>query len=74
MAFLGIPFSLRSGRSSGIAMGVAASIGIGFTYFIFNSILVSFGQTGVLSPLISAWAANLIFAATGIWLAMTVND
>lgn len=74
MAFLGIPFSLRSGRSSGIAMGVAASIGIGFTYFIINSILVSFGQTGVLSPFISAWAANLIFAGTGIWLAMTVND
>jgi lipopolysaccharide export system permease protein len=74
MAFLGIPFSLRGGRTSGIAMGIGASLGIGFTYFIINSILVSFGQTGVLSPAISAWAANFIFAGSGIWLAMTTND
>lgn len=73
MAFLGIPFALRSGRSSGIALGIGASIGIGFSYFIINAILISFGQTGVLPPLVSAWAANVIFALSGIWLAMTVN-
>lgn len=73
MAFLGIPFALRGGRSSGIALGIGASIGIGFAYFITNAILVSFGQTGVLLPLVSAWAANIIFALSGIWLAMTLN-
>lgn len=73
MAFLGIPFALRGGRSSGIALGIGASIAIGFIYFIINSMLISFGQTGLLPPLVSAWAANLIFALTGIWLAMTVN-
>jgi lipopolysaccharide export system permease protein len=73
MAFLGIPFALRGGRSSGIALGIAISLAIGFSYFIINSVLLSFGQAGVLSPVISAWAANLIFASLGIWLAMTVN-
>lgn len=73
MAFLGIPFALRSGRSSGIALGIGASIGIGFAYFITNSIIVSFGQTGILPPVVSAWAANLIFALSGIWLAMTLD-
>ncbi|WP_298435483.1 LPS export ABC transporter permease LptG [Geobacter sp.] len=73
MAFLGIPFALRGGRSSGIAVGIGASIAIGFAYFITNSILISFGQTGVLPPFVSAWIANLLFALSGVWLAMTVT-
>jgi lipopolysaccharide export system permease protein len=73
MAFLGIPFSLRGGRSSGIAMGVGVSLIIGFTYFLTNATLVSFGQTSVLPPLVAAWAANILFAAAGIWLIMTVD-
>lgn len=73
MAFLGIPFALRGGRTSGIAIGIGLSLGIGFSYFIINAIVLSFGQAGVLPPLVSAWAANLIFAAIGVWLAMTIN-
>lgn len=73
MAFLGIPFALRGGRSSGIAVGIAVSLAIGFSYFIINSMLLSFGQAGALPPTISAWAANCVFAALGVWLAMTIN-
>ena len=73
MAFLGVPFALRSGRTSGIAVGIGLSLGIGFCYYAFNAVLLSFGQGGVLPPLVSAWAANLIFAAVGMWLLMTVD-
>lgn len=73
MAFVGIPFSLRGGRSSGIALGIGLSIGIGFAYFIINAILISFGETGILPPLVSAWAANFIFALSAIWLTLTMH-
>lgn len=73
MAFLGIPFALRSGRSSGIALGIGISLAIGFLYIIINSVLISFGQAGVLPPVIAAWATNFIFMLAGIWLAMTVE-
>ena len=73
MAFLGIPFALRGGRTSGIAVGIGVSLGIGFGYFAINATLLSFGQAGVLPPIVAAWAANFIFAAGGVWLAMTVN-
>jgi lipopolysaccharide export system permease protein len=73
MAFLGIPFALRGGRSSGIAMGVGISLIIGFAYVLVNATLLSFGQTGALSPLMAAWAANLLFAAAGVWLILTVD-
>jgi lipopolysaccharide export system permease protein len=73
MGFLGIPFALRSGRSSGIAVGIGVSLGIGFSYLIINAILLSFGQTGMLPPIVSAWAANMLFVMAGIWLTMTIN-
>lgn len=73
MAFVGIPFSLRSGRSSGIALGIGLSIGIGFAYFIINAILISLGGTGVLPPLVAAWAANFIFALSAIWMTLTMH-
>ncbi len=73
MAFLGIPFALRSDRSSGPAIGIGISLVIGLTYFIINAFLVSFGQAGALPPLVAAWAANILFSASGIWLALTLD-
>jgi len=73
MAFVGIPFSLRSGRSSGVALGIGLSIGIGFAYFVINAILISLGGTGVLPPLVAAWAANFIFALSAIWMTLTMH-
>ena len=68
MAFLGVPFALRTGRTSGIAVGIGVSLGIGFCYYAINAVLLSFGQGGVLPPLVSAWSANLIFAGIAVWL------
>lgn len=73
MAFVGIPFSLRSGRSSGVALGIGLSIGIGFAYFVINAILISLGGTGILPPLVAAWAANFIFALSAIWMTLTMH-
>ena len=74
MAFIGIPFALRGGRSSGIAVGIGISLGIGFLYVIVNSIIISFGQVGLLPPIAAAWAANFIFLLAGIWLSMTIDN
>lgn len=73
MAFLGIPFALRGGRSSGIAFGIGLSLGIGFLYVMLNSIIISFGQVGLLPPMAAAWATNFIFLLAGTWLSMTVD-
>ena len=73
MVLLGIPFALRSSRSGGIAMGIGASIGIGFAYFVVNAVLLSYGRSGVLTPVVAAWGANILFMFGGIWLAMTAK-
>jgi lipopolysaccharide export system permease protein len=74
MVVLGIPFALRSSRSGGIALGIGASVGIGFAYFVVNAILLSYGRSGVLPPVVAAWGANLIFVLGGVWLSMTVKN
>lgn len=74
MVLLGIPFALRNSRSGGIALGVGSSIAIGFIYFVINAILLSYGRSGVLSPIVAAWGTNLIFILGGVWLAMKIKN
>lgn len=74
MVLLGIPFAMRNSRSGGIALGIGASVAIGFAYFVVNAILLSYGRSGVLPPVVAAWGANVIFAAIGIWLSKTVKN
>ncbi len=68
MAFLGIPFALRKGRDSSLALGVAMSIMIGVAYFILQAMLLAFGYSSALPPVLAAWAANLLFFLFGCWL------
>ncbi len=74
MAFLGIPFSLRDGRSGGLGFGIGISIAIGFAYFIINSLLLSLGQAGAIPPPLAAWTANILFAAAGLWFTLTADS
>ncbi len=68
MAFLGIPFALRKGRSSGLALGIAMSVMIGVAYFIVQAIALAFGYSSALPPILAAWFANLLFLLFGCWL------
>jgi lipopolysaccharide export system permease protein len=73
MVLLGIPFALKNSRSGGISKGVGASIGISFAYFVVNAVLLSYGRSGVLTPVVAAWGANAVFMMGGIWLSMSVK-
>ena len=74
MVILGIPFALLNNRSGGLALGIGASIAIGFAYFVVNAVLLSYGRSGVLPPVVAAWGANFLFVLGGIWLSMTVRN
>ncbi|MDD2852103.1 MAG: LPS export ABC transporter permease LptG [Desulfuromonadaceae bacterium] len=74
MVLLGIPFALRNNRSGGIAKGIGASVGIGFAFFVVNAVLLSYGRSGVLVPVVAAWGANILFMLGGVWLTMTIKD
>jgi lipopolysaccharide export system permease protein len=50
------------------------SLVLGFTFWVLFAITVSIGQTGLLHPLVAAWAANILFAAVGIYLLLRVES
>jgi lipopolysaccharide export system permease protein len=74
MVLLGMPFAVKSGRSVSAALGIGQGLAIGFSYFVFNALLISLGHNGVLPPVVSAWAANVIFAMIGLWLMLTLEQ
>ncbi len=74
MGILGIPFALRIGRSGSMAQGIALSIAIGFTYWLFNAFCLSLGKGGALPPLMSAWIANATFGLLGMYLFLHVRQ
>ncbi len=74
MAFLGIPFALKKGRGTSLAVGISIALAIGLTYYLLQSFLLAFGYAAALSPLVAAWAPNLLFLLLGVWLMMSVRE
>ena len=72
MAILGIPFSFTMGRK-GALYGIAAGVLIGIFYWGTFGVFGALGVNGLLSPLLAAWAPNLLFAAGGTLLLSTVR-
>ena len=68
LALVGIPFSLRSSRSSGMALGVAIAVLIGAGYLVIFHMGISLGHAGRLPPLVAAWGPNTLFLAAGTFL------
>ncbi len=62
MVLLGLPIAIRGGRSSSVAYGIGLGLGVGFLYWSIDAVAISAGRSGGLLPIISAWAANGLFA------------
>ncbi|MBI5191528.1 MAG: LPS export ABC transporter permease LptG [Nitrospirae bacterium] len=68
MIIVAIPFSLKTSRSGGMAMGVGVCIVLAISYWLIYSFSMSLGHAGRFPPLFAAWLANMLFGATGLYL------
>ncbi len=67
MAMIGA--SLAAGaRRTGFALSFTAALGISFLYYGLLQVGQVLGRQGVLTPLLAAWSANIIFAGVAAWL------
>jgi lipopolysaccharide export system permease protein len=72
VVLIAIPFGAPSGRRN-VFVGVAASIFIGFAYFVLQRIGMALGTGAWVPPLLAAWLPNLLFGGAGVWLTLRVR-
>lgn len=64
---IGVPFAVTT-HKGGAMLGIGLSVAIGLSYYGINAVFLALGKGGLLPPLLSAWASNLIFAGAGSYL------
>lgn len=65
LALLAVPLTQQFQRRGGIVWMLAAGVAISFLYLILRGVTVSFGESGVLPPLLAAATPALVVLALG---------
>ncbi len=73
LVLVSVPFSIRSSRSGGAALGVAITIGVGAVYLVLFYASLSLGHAGRLPPILAAWGPNAIFLTGGAYLLASIR-
>ncbi|MFB0506895.1 MAG: LPS export ABC transporter permease LptG [Thermodesulfobacteriota bacterium] len=74
MVLIGIPFSIKTPRSGGVALSIAMSIVIGFLYWITLNLSLSLGHSGLFPAQLSAFAAHALFGLAGIYALISIRQ
>ncbi len=72
MTLIGVPFAVTTGRR-GALYGVGVGIVLALVYWTMISVFAAFGAGGAMPPALAAWAPNLIFGASAVYLLLTVR-
>ena len=72
LTLIAIPFAITTGPR-GALYGVGIGISLAFTYWITINVFAAIGSGGLLAPSLAAWAPNLLFGASALYLLLTVR-
>ena len=72
LTLIAIPFAVTTGPR-GALYGVGVGITLAFTYWITINVFAAIGSGGLLAPGLAAWAPNLLFGASALYLLLTVR-
>ena len=72
MALLAVPFAVTTGRR-GAMYGIGIGIALSIAYWVILNVLCAVGEGGVLTPVLAAWSANLLFGAAALYMILTVR-
>jgi LPS export ABC transporter permease LptG/LPS export ABC transporter permease LptF len=72
MTLLAVPFAITTGRR-GALYGVGVGIVLAIVYWTMLSVFGAIGAGGVISPMLAAWAPNILFSAFAAYLILTVR-
>jgi len=72
MTLIAVPFAVSTGRR-GAMYGVGVGIVLALVYWTMISVFAAFGAGGLMSPMLAAWAPNLLFGAGAAYLLLTAR-
>ncbi len=72
MGLLAVPFAVTTGRR-GAMYGIGIGIALSIAYWVILNVFSALGEGGVLTPMLAAWSANLIFGAAALYMVLTVR-
>ena len=64
--------AVTAGRH-GAMYGVGVGIILAFSYWLVASIFAAIGSAGLLTPLLAAWAPNVLFGGSAVYLLLAVR-
>jgi lipopolysaccharide export LptBFGC system permease protein LptF len=72
MALIAMPFAFKMGKR-GALYGIGLALILGIVYWMVYAVFTKFGEVGNLPPLLSAWAANVMFALGAVYMYLHVE-
>jgi lipopolysaccharide export LptBFGC system permease protein LptF len=72
MTLIAVPFAVTTGRR-GAMYGIGLGIVLALVYWITMSVFGAIGASGLIHPLLAAWAPNVLFATAAAYLLLTVR-
>jgi LPS export ABC transporter permease LptF/LPS export ABC transporter permease LptG len=72
LTLMAVPFAVMTGRGGAMA-AIGIGIGLALTYWITISVFAAMGTGGLVTPLLAAWAPNLLFGAAALYMLLTVR-
>jgi lipopolysaccharide export LptBFGC system permease protein LptF len=72
MTLIAVPFAVTTGRR-GAMYGVGIGIVLAISYWVTFSVFAALGTGGLMTPVLAAWAPNLLFGAGAAYLLLTVR-
>jgi LPS export ABC transporter permease LptG/LPS export ABC transporter permease LptF len=72
MTLLAVPFAVTTGRR-GAMYGVGIGIVLAIVYWLTMSVFAAVGAGGWISPMLAAWAPNILFGAAAVYMLLTVR-
>ena len=72
LTLIAVPFAVTAGRH-GTMYGVGIGIVLAMSYWIVISIFGAVGSAGLLSPVLAAWAPNVLFGGSAVYMLLAVR-
>ena len=69
---IAVPFAVTTGKR-GAMYGIGVGIVLAMVYWIAISVFGAIGAGGVMSPVLAAWAPNILFGAAAGYMLLTVR-